>query len=87
MTIDKEPSFNPSRTKGRLGRTSVGLFVELSDGRIVRRPTTMLRPMTFREAMLHRPATSTDIIGIDTVMRETDELRELRERFDQSEEE
>jgi hypothetical protein len=83
MPVEKEPSADQPRNPSKLGRLPVGHFIELPNGEIKRLPTTMLRPPTWREAMLYRPATSTDIIGVETVLREADELRELRRRFDQ----
>lgn len=83
MPTEKEPTANPPRRSELLGRLSTGLFVTLADGSVIRRPTTMLRPPTFRESMLGRPATTSDIIGMETVLREADELRELRKRYSQ----
>ena len=81
MSTEKEPSVIPSRKPHRLGRLSLGHFVELPNGELKRLPTTMLRPLTWREAILHRPATSNDIIGPEEVARQADERRELNERF------
>ncbi len=79
MPIDKEPAQRSSHQSRRWGR----LFMELSDGRVVRRPATMLRPLTWRESMLGRPATTADIIGPEILLQEADELSELRKRFNQ----
>jgi hypothetical protein len=46
----------------------------------------MLRPVSAREAVRRRPATTTDIIGVEATLRAADELREERERFDHAEE-
>lgn len=82
MPVEKEPAVSQSREPRKLGKFSVGHFVELADGSVRRLPATMLRPPTWRESMLGRPATSIDIIGADEAFRQADELKELRAQFD-----
>lgn len=84
MPKETEPVVNPPRRTGHIGRYSAGLFVTLADGRRIRRPTTTLRPPTYKEAMLGRPAISIDIIGAEEVIREADELKELNKHLGRS---
>lgn len=84
MPKEIEPVVNSPRRTEHIGRYSAGLFVILADGRRIRRPTTMLRPPTYREAMLGRPATSLDIIGAEALIHEADELKELNKHVEHS---
>jgi hypothetical protein len=52
------------------------------NGEVQRIPTTMRLPPTWRESMLGRRATSTDIIGVEVALKDADELRELRRQFE-----
>ncbi len=77
----KGPEARLPRGISRLGRRATH-FAELPDGTIVRRPTTMIRPLTARESILFRPATTLDIIGPEEAVRIADEQVALRAKFE-----
>lgn len=81
MPEETEPKPDKPHDPRRIGEYPSRLFVKLSNGTVIRRPTTMLRPPTHREAVLGRPATSHDIIGYDEVFRMADEQKELQKQF------